>query len=53
MEFLQDEHPKQGVHLVACRACIAIVSLEAEVGQWKYEDELLNRIMVGMRKPGF
>jgi len=51
VKFFQNEHAKQGVHLVVCRTLVAVVGLELEVGQRKFGDELLNRDVLMMREP--
>ncbi|SDY63706.1 hypothetical protein SAMN05216564_10785 [Halopenitus persicus] len=51
VKFFQNEHAKQGVHLVVCRILVAVVGLELEVGQRKFGDELLNRDVLMVREP--
>jgi hypothetical protein len=51
VEFVQDEHAKQGVHLVACRTLVTVVGFKSEVGYRKLTDELLNRVVIWIYEP--
>lgn len=53
VEFLQHEHAKQRVHLVACRTRVVVVYLESEVGKRKGTNEPLDQVMGVVAEPRF
>jgi hypothetical protein len=51
VEFFQNKHPKEGFHLVSCRALITVVSVEPEVGQWVFTYKVFHRPVIVVFEP--